>query len=51
MSKSVGLNPVVVILGVLIGGTLGGLIGAIIAIPVISGVSIFLTDIWEEQET
>jgi predicted PurR-regulated permease PerM len=50
MSKSVGLNPVVVIIGVLVGASLGGVLGAIIAIPIISGVSIFINDIWQEQQ-
>jgi len=45
MSKSVGLNPVLVILGILIGGSLGGVIGAIIAIPVLSAISIFVSDL------
>ncbi len=49
MSKSVGLNPVVVILGVLVGGTLGGVIGAIIAIPIISGISVFVQDMWGQE--
>jgi predicted PurR-regulated permease PerM len=47
MSKSVGLNPVLVILGILVGATLGGFVGALIAIPLISGVSVFVTDIME----
>ncbi|MBI4363636.1 MAG: AI-2E family transporter [Candidatus Doudnabacteria bacterium] len=54
MSKSVGLNPVIVILGILIGGTLGGIIGAVIAIPVLSGISVFLSDMFgmsQEVET
>lgn len=50
MSKSVGLNPVLVILGILIGGTLAGAIGAIIAIPVISGISVFVSDMFEAHE-
>ncbi len=49
MSRSVGLNPVMVILGVLIGGTLGGIVGAIVAIPIISGISIFVADMMEEN--
>jgi predicted PurR-regulated permease PerM len=49
MSKSVGINPVTVILGVLIGGTLGGVVGILIAIPVISGISVFVNDIIEGQ--
>ncbi len=46
MSRSVGLNPVLVILGVLIGGTLGGVVGAVIAVPVISGVAVFMSDMF-----
>ncbi|MBI3952796.1 MAG: AI-2E family transporter [Candidatus Doudnabacteria bacterium] len=54
MSKSVGLNPVIVIMGILVGGALGGVIGAVIAIPVLSGISVFVSDMWgmnEEAET
>lgn len=47
MSKSVGLNPVIVILGILIGGSLGGIIGAVIAVPIISGISVFVSDMME----
>jgi predicted PurR-regulated permease PerM len=36
MEKAVGLNPVVVILGVMIGGNLMGISGALLAIPFIS---------------
>ena len=47
MSKSVGLNPVMVILGILVGGTLGGVVGAVIAVPVISGIAVFVSDMFE----
>ena len=47
MSKSVGLNPVLVILGILVGGTLGGIMGAIIAVPILSGISVFVSDMFE----
>lgn len=50
MSRSVGLNPVMVILAVLTGVTLGGFVGALIAIPVVSGISVFVTDIMEGGE-
>lgn len=49
MSKSVGLNPVIVILGILIGGSLGGILGAIIAVPIISGISVFVVDMMESE--
>ena len=47
MSRSVGLNPVLVILGIIVGTTLGGIIGALIAIPVMSGISVFVEDLME----
>jgi predicted PurR-regulated permease PerM len=50
MSKSVGLNPVLVILGILVGGTMAGIVGALIAVPIISGVSVFLNDLWENPQ-
>lgn len=48
MSKSVGLNPVLVILAVLIGGSLGGILGALIAVPLVSGISVFVYDVMEK---
>lgn len=50
MSRSVGLNPVIVILGILIGGSLAGVIGALIAIPILSGASVFLSDMMEGRQ-
>ncbi len=50
MSKSVGLNPVLVILAVLVGGTLAGIMGALIAIPVVSGISVFVADMMESND-
>lgn len=49
MSKSTGLNPVLVILGVLVGGSLGGFVGAIIAIPLISGIQVFIYDVMDKE--
>ncbi|HHD92478.1 MAG TPA: AI-2E family transporter [Candidatus Portnoybacteria bacterium] len=36
MKKSVGLNPVLIILTILIGGKLGGIMGAIVSIPLMA---------------
>jgi predicted PurR-regulated permease PerM len=47
MSKSVGLNPVLVILAILVGGSLGGITGALIAVPLVSGISVFVNDVLE----
>ncbi|MCX6641557.1 MAG: AI-2E family transporter [bacterium] len=50
MSKTVDMNPLVVIIVVLIGVELGGIIGAILAIPVATAVSIALKDVIENRE-
>jgi predicted PurR-regulated permease PerM len=50
MSKSVGLNPILVILGILVGGSLGGFLGAIIAVPLLSGVQVFVHDIMNRED-
>ncbi len=49
MSKSVGLNPILVLLGVLVGASLGGILGALIIVPVMSGISVFLLDVMEGE--
>jgi predicted PurR-regulated permease PerM len=49
MSRSVGLNPILVILGVLVGGSLGGWVGAIIAIPLLSAIQVFVHDVLDKQ--
>jgi predicted PurR-regulated permease PerM len=49
MSKSVGLNPILVILGILVGGSLGGLLGAIIAVPLLSGIQVFVNDLFNRD--
>ena len=49
MSRSVGLNPILVILAVLVGGSLGGLLGAIIAVPLVSGFQVFLHDVMNKE--
>ncbi len=44
MRRTVGLNPLLVILALLIGGTLGGILGMFLAVPVAAAVVEFLTD-------
>ncbi|MBI4653244.1 AI-2E family transporter [Candidatus Kuenenbacteria bacterium] len=47
MSKTVGLNPVIIIIVFLIGGKLYGLIGALLAIPVATALSVLIKDYFE----
>lgn len=45
MRRAVGLNPLVTILAVLIGAKLAGFLGVLLAVPVMTILAVFLTDI------
>ncbi|MBU1131339.1 AI-2E family transporter [Patescibacteria group bacterium] len=49
MGKTVGLNPLVVIVVILVGAKLGGVVGALLSVPVATGVSVFLSDFFEKK--
>ena len=49
MERAVGLNPVVVIIGVTIGANLMGVLGALLAIPFISFVIVIVKSLQEEK--
>ncbi len=49
MSKSVGLNPLVVIVVILVGAKLGGVVGALLSIPVATAISVYLGDFFEKK--
>lgn len=51
MKKAVGLNPVIVIVVLLIGAKLGGPIGAIMAVPITTALSVFISDLLEKEES
>jgi len=44
MKKQVGLNPVVIIISMLIGARLTGVVGIILAVPVVSAISLIVKD-------
>lgn len=50
MQKTVGLNPIVIILVIVIGGRLAGVLGALIAIPVAAAAQVFLVDVMGKEE-
>lgn len=50
MQKTVGLNPVITIIALLIGAKLGGVIGLILAIPVVTAISVFVQDIFDKKK-
>jgi len=45
LGKSIGLNPLVVILAILIGARVGGAIGALLAVPVTTALSVYFDDL------
>ena len=49
MSKAVGLNSLIVIVAILVGAKLGGVVGALLAVPVTTGLSVFLKDFVEKR--
>jgi len=49
MSKSVGINPLLVIIVLLVGGKMGGAMGMILAVPVATAISVFLEDFLQKK--
>lgn len=45
MGKSVGLNPLIVILSILIGARLAGAVGALLAVPVATALAVYFEDL------
>jgi predicted PurR-regulated permease PerM len=50
IGKSVGLNPIVVMIGILIGFKLVGVVGGLIAVPIIAAISVFVTDVLNKKD-
>lgn len=50
IGKSVGLNPIVVMIGILIGFKLVGVVGGLIAVPIIAAISVFVTDVLNKRD-
>lgn len=50
MQKAVGLNPIVSIVSLLIGAKVGGILGMILAIPVATGISVVVKEIYQARE-
>lgn len=50
MRKSLGLNPIVVILAIIIGGKLLGFIGILVAVPIAAAMGVLLEEFVKKQE-
>lgn len=51
MSKSVGLNSLVVILSILVGAKVAGVLGALMAVPVAAAITVYLEDRVQLKQT
>ena len=51
LGKSIGLNPLVVILAILIGARVGGAIGALLAVPVVTALSVYFDDLISNKKS
>lgn len=51
MRRTVGLNPLVVMLSIIIGGKLGGIVGVVVAVPVVAAASVFFGDLFVREES
>jgi predicted PurR-regulated permease PerM len=50
MSKSTGLNPVIIIVSLLVGAKVAGMIGVVLAVPTVIIITTFLEDFLEEKK-
>ena len=50
MGKTVGANPLVILLAVLIGFKLAGIVGMLMAVPIVGAASVFLHDLRDSRE-
>ena len=50
IGKSVGLNPLIVVIAILIGFKLGGVLGALVSVPIAAAVSVFVSDFLNKRK-
>jgi len=51
MKKTVGLNPISVILVILVGAKLGGVMGIVLSVPLAATLSVFISDFFQDRKT
>lgn len=50
MQKVVGLNPLITIIVILVGAKLAGIVGGVMAVPIATAISVFMSDIFESKD-
>ena len=50
MGKTIGANPLVILVAVLIGFKLAGIVGMLLAVPIVGAATVFLHDLRESRD-
>ncbi|MDP3741466.1 MAG: AI-2E family transporter [bacterium] len=50
MGKTVGANPVIILVAVLVGFQIAGVLGMLLAVPIVAAASVFISDLREERD-
>lgn len=50
MGRTVGANPIIILLALLVGFKLAGILGMLISVPIVGAATVFLNDLMEERE-
>jgi predicted PurR-regulated permease PerM len=50
IGKSVGLNPLIVVIAILVGFKLGGILGALVSVPIAAALSVFVVDFLNKRK-
>lgn len=50
MGRTVGANPVVILVAVLVGFQIAGIVGMLLAVPVVAAAAVFISDLRESRE-
>ncbi len=51
MGRTVGANPVIILLAVLVGFKIAGIIGMLLAVPIVAAISVVISDLREVRQT
>jgi predicted PurR-regulated permease PerM len=49
MRRTVGLSPVIIIVGILIGARLAGILGILLSVPIVAGIFVVLRE-WKNAQ-
>lgn len=50
MGRTIGANPVIILVAVLVGFQIAGILGMLLSVPIVAAASVFVSDLREQQE-